>query len=102
MQEVLRIDPLPDSPLEAAARFRAEYLLKVQDLLADSESVVVILAEADSRHTDWRRSTARDLAREFAPKRVNIVSSGNETRIAATCDYLKRAPGITGQYLPLS
>ena len=102
MQEILRIDPLPDSPLKAAARFHAEYLPKVLDLLADSEGVVIVLSDADSRHTDWRRSAARDLAREFAPKRVNILSSENERRIAATCDYLQRADGITGQYLPLS
>jgi len=102
VQEILRIDPLPDSPLKAAAQFHAEYLPKVLDLLADSENVVIALSYADSHHNDWRRSVARDLAREFAPKRVNIVSSTDETRIAATCDYLQRADGITGQYLPLS
>ncbi len=49
-------------------------------------------------HADWRRAVARDLARAYAPKRVNVVG-GND--LAATLDYLAGAPGVTGQYLPL-
>jgi hypothetical protein len=50
-------------------------------------------------HRDWRRGIVRDLAREIAPKRVNLVAGDNLDAIEQTIAYLERAPGVTGQLL---
>ena len=97
-QAVLDCSALPDNPLEAAARFHAEYSPQIAGLLAGAESLVIVMSAAPYDHADWRRAVARDLARAHVPKRVNVVG-GND--VAATLEYLARAPGVTGQYLPL-
>ena len=97
-QAVLDCGALPDDALGAAARFHAEYLPQVAGLLDGADSLVIVMPSAPYDHADWRRAVARDLARAHAPRRVNVVG-GNE--VAATLEYLARAPGVTGQYLPL-
>lgn len=97
-QAVLDCSALPDTALEAAARFHAEFLPQVAKLLDGAESLVIMMPAATYDHADWRRAVARDLARAHAPRRVNVVG-GND--VAATLEYLARAPGVTGQYLPL-
>jgi hypothetical protein len=98
-QAVLDCSALPDEALAAAARFHAEYLPQVGILLAGgAESLVIVMPAAPYDHADWRRAVARDLARAHTPRRVNVVG-GND--VAATLEYLARAPGVTGQYLPL-
>jgi len=68
----------------------------------------VDLAAVDTReiasldHNDWRRGIARDLAREFAPVRINIVGGGAQHAREEALAYLRDAPGITGQYLALN
>jgi hypothetical protein len=97
-QAVLDCSALPDNALGAAAWFHAEYLPQVAGLLEGAESLVIVMPTALYDHADWRRAVARDLARAHAPKRVNVVGGNG---VAATLEYLARAPGVTGQYLAL-
>ncbi len=102
MQAVLRIDQLPKAPLDASAAFHALHLTKaVASLEGDADHLVLILPTALSDHDDWRRALARDLARKFAPKRVAVLGGGSSTAIESMLAYLRGAPGVTGQYLPL-
>ena len=98
-QAVLDCSALPGNALEAAARFHAHYLPQLAGLLDGAESLVIVMPPAPYDHVDWRRALARDLARAHAPRRVNVIG-GND--VAATLEYLARAPGVTGQYLPLN
>jgi hypothetical protein len=43
----------------------------------------------------------QELAREYAPARVNAIESGEEQAIAAAAAYLSEAKGVTGQLLAL-
>ncbi len=102
MQAELRIDALPESSLDAAAQFHAQHLSEAQALLeGEADALAVVLPPAPTDHDDWRRAIARDLARKYAPKRVNVLSNSNPESVCAMLTYLRAAPGITGQYLPL-
>lgn len=97
-QAVLDCSALTGNPLDAAARFHAEYLPQVAGLLAGAEALAITMPAAPYDHADWRRALARDLARAHAPRRVNVVGGKD---VAATLAYLASASGVTGQYLPL-
>ena len=62
---------------------------------------MLIFPSADHTHRSWRLAAVQSLAREYAPVRVNAVSSDSETAIAAALAYLERAEGVTGQLLQL-
>lgn len=100
---VIAIDDLPDSPLEAANRFYAAYAASIRDdLRAQSGLNVVILFEkAGKQHRGWQLAAVQDLAREAAPGRVNAVVGGDEQAAEQALAWLEKAPGITGQLLPL-
>ncbi len=102
MADVLQVESLSEAALDAAAEFSTKWLPKARAALADSDSLTIVLPLAPYDHDDWRRALARDLAREAAPKRVNIIAADDENRIEETSGYLRNAPGITGQYLPLT
>lgn len=99
-QAVLRIEDLPSGALDAAAEFHHIWLKKArQALRGQVDGLVLVMPSAPVDHRDWRRGIARDLAREFAPKRMNLISGNDPAAIAATLAYLERAPGVTGQSL---
>src|SRR5512139_1028108 len=99
---VLRIEGLPDEPLSAATVFHAEWLPRAQELLAREGGNLTLLFEAaDHAHRGWRLAAIQGLAREYAPLRVNGVAGGTDVAVSAAADYLARAAGLTGQYLPL-
>lgn len=101
-QEVLRVGPLPETAIDAAATFHREWLDRARTLLAGpAAELVIVLPPARYDHADWRRALARDLAREAAPKRVNVVA-GEGPALESALGYLVVAPGVTGQYLPLA
>ncbi|HEX5644313.1 MAG TPA: hypothetical protein VFX62_02225 [Erythrobacter sp.] len=102
-QVELRIDCLPEVPLDAAAEFHRDWLGRAREAIATpgADALVIVLPVAAKDHDDWRRAIARDLARACAPRRVNILGGGDAAAIAAMLAYLGDAPGITGQYLPL-
>ena len=101
MQRELEVGLLPESALDAAGAFAAFHLEAARALLADpaTTALAIILPPAPHDHADWRRALARDLAREAAPDRVNVVSARPGEARAATLRFLADAPGVTGQYL---
>jgi hypothetical protein len=101
VQRQLEVTLLPDGALDAQTAFMALHLDAVRALLAEPETtaLAIVLPPAPRDHRDWRLALARDLAREAAPKRVNIVSGHRGEALAATLRFLADAPGVTGQYL---
>jgi len=97
----LEIGLLPDTALDAAAAFMTLHLEAARVLLAepDCTALAIILLPASSNHRDWRQALARDLAREAAPGRVNVVAGVPGAARAAALHFLADAPGVTGQYL---
>jgi hypothetical protein len=100
MQRRLEVGHLPDRPLDAATAFMALYLTQARSLLEDdaSRALAIILPPAETAHSDWRRVLARDLAREYAPKRANVIAGQSGDAIAAMLRYLADAQGVTGHY----
>ncbi len=102
-QAVLQIDRLPAGAVSAAAEFHAEWLPgAVRRLREECRALVLVLPPATYEHNDWRRAVVRDLAREHAPQRINMIAGQSDAEIAAALDYLAKAPGVTGQYLVLA
>lgn len=101
MQRQLDVGVLPDAALDAAGAFMAVHLAAARALLADpaTSALAIVLLPASYDHRDWRLALARDLAREAAPARVNIVAGHPGAALAATLRFLSDAPGVTGQYL---
>ena len=97
----LEVGLLPESALGAAGAFMAAHLEAARALLAvpDVSALAIILPPAPRDHRDWRLALARDLAREAAPKRVNVVAGSPGEARAATLRFLADARGVTGQYL---
>lgn len=101
-QAVLRIETLSLDALEAAQVFHRDWVPQVRSMLATNvEAVAIVLPPAAPAHRDWRLAVSRDMARSAAPQRVNLVAGDCEAAVAQALAYLDRAPGITGQYLPL-
>ena len=100
-QSLLIVETLPASSLEASAAFIKKHLKSVSEGLADDEvsDFVIVLPGASPDQDDWRKAIALDLAREFAPKRINIVSTNDTDAVGKTLAYLRDAKGVTGQYL---
>ena len=99
-----RVGPLPDGALAASARFHAEELPKVLALLNPpraGEDLVLFFSPADHTHRAWRLAVVQQVAREYAPARINALESDDKTAIAAALAYLGTAEGVTGQLLPL-
>ena len=100
---IVRVGPLPEPALEAAAAFHGRWAEKVRSAAAaGSEYVVVTMHPAPFDHADWRRAAARDLARAHPDHCINIVAGSDGGAIARMAEFLGRAPAITGQYLPLA
>lgn len=101
MQRQIEVGLLPDAALEAASAFMALHLEAVRAVLADpgTSALAIVMPPAPHDHRDWRLALARDLAREAAPKRVNLVAGHPDERIASALRFLADAPGVTGQYL---
>jgi hypothetical protein len=101
VQRQIEVAVLPDAPLDAAGAFMAFHLEAARAALADPETtaLVIILPHAGHDHRDWRLGLARDLAREAAPKRVNVLAGGQGEARAAALRFLADAPGVTGHYL---
>ena len=97
---LVRVGPLPDDPLAAAAAFHADVLPRVLAELDAGEPVLtLVFAPAGHPHHAWREAAIQTLARERAPARINAIASAEEPAIAAAATYVAAAPGVTGQYL---
>lgn len=91
------VSDLPANALEASAHFYAQHLGPALAKRGEGD-LVVILPSAGHEHTDWRQALARDLARECAPARVNVIAAGDEAQKDKLLHYLADAKGVTGQY----
>jgi hypothetical protein len=100
MQRQLAAEHLPDNALDAAGAFMAFHLEAARAALGqpDCTALAIILSPAGHDHADWRRALARDLAREAAPKRVNVVAGAQGAARDAVLRFLADAPGVTGHY----
>jgi hypothetical protein len=101
VQRQIEVAVLPDAPLDAAGAVMAFHLEAARAALADPEAtaLVIMLPPAGHDHRDWRLALARDLAREAAPKRVNVLAGGQGEARKAALRFLADAPGVTGHYL---
>lgn len=101
MQTVLTIETLPQSGISASVAFAQEHLSTARELLEEdgTAALAIVLPNAAPDHDDWRRTLARDLARAYTPKRVNVVAAGDLAAADPMLAYLRDAPGVTGQYL---
>ena len=101
MQAVLEIAHLPQNGIDASADFMKNHLPRARALLAqtDTAALAIVLPAAGFDHDDWRQTLARDLARAYTPKRINVVGAGGIDSATAMLAYLGDAPGVTGQYL---
>lgn len=95
------VSRLPLGALDAANAFMAFHLDAARATLArpDTTALAIILPPAPHDHRDWRLTLARDLAREAAPKRVNVVAGLPGEACEASLRFLSDAHGLTGQYL---
>jgi hypothetical protein len=96
--QVVRVGPLPEGALEAAAEFHA----RVMPALIHphpGEDLVLVFPLVPYDHRGWRLAAVQDLARNAAPARVNAIAGDDEATIAETLAWLEQAPGITGQVL---
>ncbi len=100
MQREMTVSGLPDAPLAAASAFMALHLPQARALLeqAETTALVIILPPAGKPHRDWRLALARDLAREYAPRRANVVAASPGAALAQMLQFLSDAPGVTGHY----
>ena len=96
---VLRIEGLPETPLDAAAAFFAEHVPAARVALADASLLVLAFPAAGHEHRGWRLAAVQELAREAAPRRVNALAGGDDAAIAHAVAYLAAAPGVSGQLL---
>jgi hypothetical protein len=102
-EAVLTIRGLSGNPLEAAAYFYAEVLPGIRRDYAylPEINLIIVFDPAGHEHRAWRLAVVQELAREYAPSRVNALASGDEAAIAAAERYLGAAQGVTGQLLVL-
>lgn len=92
---VVRVGPLPEHAIDAAAAFHAQVLPGLGPRAR--EDLALVFAPASFEHRAWRLAAVEDLAREAAPQRVNGIAGDDEAAIAATVAWLEQAPGVTGQ-----
>ena len=95
---LFRVAGLPDSALAAAAAFHAAIL---PQLPIGDETLTLVFPAADPSHHNWRLALVQALARQQAPRRINLVVSNSEAAIAEAAAYLETAEAITGQMLIL-
>ena len=102
---VLRLEGLPERPLDAAAYFLANCVGEIRrdfEVIGSFTSCLTIVFEAAGHeHRSWRLAAIQELAREVAPHRINAIASCSEAAVAAARAYLERAEGVTGQLLEL-
>ena len=100
---VLEIERLPDDPLDAASYFYAEVLPGIREDLATAPqmNLTIVFEPAGHEQRGWRLAVVQELAREYAPSRINALESDDKAAIHAAIAYLGDAPGVTGQLLPL-
>lgn len=98
-QAALRVEGLPQAPLDAAAAFHADWLPRARAALSEARDLALVFAPAAHDHCGWRLAVVQELAREAAPLRVNGLVGEDEAALAETVEWLSHAEAITGQLL---
>jgi len=98
-QAVLRVEGLPEAPLDAAAVFHSDWLPRARAALAEGQNLALVFPMAGHEHRGWRLAAVQELAREAAPLRVNGVVGAEEAGLAEMLSWLEQAEAITGQLL---
>lgn len=95
------VGDLPGKALDAHRSFFDRHLDQVRRALEEPQcrSMTIALGPANHEHDAWRSALAADLAREYAPKRVNVAAGPKTGAFDELLEYLEDAPGVTGQYL---
>jgi len=96
---ILRVGPLPDNPLDAAAQFHVEVLPRARETLGQGHALTLVFAAADHTHRAWRLAVVQGLARDHPPARINALEGDDQRAIDAAAAYLTTAEGVTGQLL---
>ena len=96
---VFSVRDLPVSPIDAAAHFYSSIVPAIREDLPNVTEVIVFFEPADHSHRAWRLAAVQELAREAAPTRVNAIVGGDRDAAHEVSEFLKRAPGVTGQLL---
>ena len=109
LQDLLADRPGAGASLMAVQRLAGDVIAaehrRIYEAIADRQpeaarqAMRLHLEGGRRRYRDWRLALARDLAREAAPKRVNVVAGPEGEARTATLRFLSDAPGVTGQYL---
>lgn len=95
---VIRVEDLPENPLDAAARFHAAVVPRARAALAEGRDLALLFPPGDKAQHGWRHAAIQGLAREAAPRRVNgVESGGDDAAVAEVTDWLANAQGVTGQ-----
>ncbi len=110
MQTLITIEVLPQNALDAATEFYRHRLSPIdtavhrENMVAagEADDIVIVLPTAPSDHRDWRQAAVRNLARNYAPVRINAVAGPDGPSRKALIRYLASAAGVTGQYLPVA
>lgn len=95
---------LPESPLDAAAQFYGESAQDIRnefEAFRDFANYTIVFDPAGHEHRSWRLAAIQELAREFAPGRINAVVGRSDAAVEAALSYLEHAEGVTGQLLDL-
>jgi hypothetical protein len=98
-QAVLRVEGLPDLPLDAAAAFHSEWLPPARAAIAEGRDLALVFPTTGHEHRGWRLAAVQELAREAAPLRLNALVGSDEAGLAAMLGWLAQARAITGQIL---
>jgi hypothetical protein len=99
---VYEVKALPEAALAASAQFHANHLPLIEIVLATiDEPLTIIFPPVDHTHHGWRLAALQELARQYAPLRINAVAGDDAAAIAASIRYLEAADGVTGQSLML-
>ena len=95
----LRVEGLPEAPIDAAAAFYAEHVPLIREDSPGADMVVIHFQPAGHEHRGWRLAAVQELARELAPTRVNAIVGSDNAGMAEALNFLHLAPGVTGQLL---
>ena len=99
---LFHVGALPAEALAASARFYAQALPELLAELADeAHCMTLVFDPADHTHAGWRLALVQQLARRYAPLRINAIASDDKAAIAAAAEFVAEADGLTGQLLAL-
>ncbi|MDT0575245.1 hypothetical protein RM533_03490 [Croceicoccus sp. F390] len=100
---LLACDMAAADPLAAAACFHTHYLPRIERLVKGASVLILRFDHAEEKPHRWRQQTIADLARRYAPVRINGVAparaSSSPDRLTPTISFACRNAALTGQLI---